>query len=98
MKPLKVLVLIEKGLTSYGAYSPDVPGCYAGGQTREEVIELMQEALQAHINFLIETHRPLPWVLRKHVWVTRAISLLSWIREWVHQKEEIAYLDVVVAS
>ena len=51
MKPMKVIVLIEKGPTSYGAYSPDVPGCYAGGQTREEVISLLQEALQTHIDF-----------------------------------------------
>lgn len=32
----KILVVIEKGETSYGAYSPDVPGCVAFGVTREE--------------------------------------------------------------
>ncbi len=32
-----ILVIIEKGPTSYGAYSPDVPGCVAVGDTRDEV-------------------------------------------------------------
>ncbi len=98
MKPMKVIVLIEKGPTSYGAYSPDVPGCYAGGQTREEVISLLQEALQTHIDFLIETHRPLPWALRKHIWTSQLHGMFSWIRKRLHHKEEIAYLNVAVAS
>ena len=33
--------IIEKGENSYGAYSPDVPGCVAVGDTREEVEQLM---------------------------------------------------------
>lgn len=45
----RILVIIEKGETSYGAYSPDVPGCVAVGDTREEVEERMREALQFHL-------------------------------------------------
>ena len=30
----RILVIIEKGENSYGAYSPDVPGCVAVGDTR----------------------------------------------------------------
>ena len=55
-----ILVIIEKGPTSYGAYSPDVPGCVAVGDTREEVEQLMREALQSHIQLMQEEHLPLP--------------------------------------
>jgi len=37
----RILVIIEKGENSYGAYSPDVPGCVAVADTREEVEQLM---------------------------------------------------------
>jgi predicted RNase H-like HicB family nuclease len=42
----KILVIIEKGESFYGAYSPDVPGCVAVGDTREEALQLFREALQ----------------------------------------------------
>ena len=33
---MKYTVIIEKGPTSYGAYLPDLPGCIAAGESREE--------------------------------------------------------------
>ena len=56
----KILVIIEKGESSYGAYSPDVPGCVAVGDTREEVEQLMREALQFHLQMMLEENLPLP--------------------------------------
>jgi predicted RNase H-like HicB family nuclease len=56
----RILVIIEKGENSYGAYSPDVPGCVAVGDTREEVERLMREALQEHLELMQEEHLPLP--------------------------------------
>ncbi len=56
----RFLVLIEKGETSYGAYSPDVPGCVAVGDTEEETLELMQEALQAHLELMAQDGDPMP--------------------------------------
>ena len=55
----RILVIIEKGEHSYGAYSPDVPGCVAVGDTREEVEHLMKEALQEHLQMMREEHQPL---------------------------------------
>ena len=46
---MRYLVVIERGPTSYGAYSPDVPGCYAVGDTPQETVALMQEAIEEHI-------------------------------------------------
>jgi predicted RNase H-like HicB family nuclease len=56
----KILVIIEKGENSYGAYSPDIPGCVAVGETREEVEQLMKEALQQHLQMLLEENLPFP--------------------------------------
>jgi predicted RNase H-like HicB family nuclease len=56
----RILIIIEKGPTSWGAYSPDVPGCVAVGETREEVERRMWEALQSHLQLMQEEHLPLP--------------------------------------
>ncbi len=56
----RVLVIIEKGESSYGAYSPDVPGCVAVADTREEVERLIKEALQEHLQLMREENLPLP--------------------------------------
>jgi predicted RNase H-like HicB family nuclease len=37
-------VIIEKGATSYGAYVPDLPGCVASAETKEEVLRLISES------------------------------------------------------
>ena len=42
---MKYTVIIEKGPTSYGAYIPDLPGCVAAGDTREEVVSLITGAV-----------------------------------------------------
>ena len=53
-------VLIERGLTSYGASVPDLPGCFAVGDTREEAERLIQEAIAAHLSLLRESGLPVP--------------------------------------
>jgi predicted RNase H-like HicB family nuclease len=54
------LVVIERGLTSYGAYVPDLPGCVAAGESRAEVEGLIREAIELHIEGLREGGNPLP--------------------------------------
>lgn len=54
------LVVIEKGENSYGAYVPDLPGCIAAGETREEALQLIQEAIVFHLEGLKEGGQPVP--------------------------------------
>ncbi len=49
---MEYTVIIEQGPTSFGAYAPDLPGCVAVGETREEVLELMREAIEFHLDGL----------------------------------------------
>ncbi len=48
------LVIYEQGENSWGAYAPDLPGCIAAGETREDVERLMREAVAAHLEMLSE--------------------------------------------
>ena len=57
---MQYLVVIERGPSSYGAYVPDLPGCVAVGQTREEVETLIHEAIEFHIGGLREDGHPIP--------------------------------------
>lgn len=56
----RILVVLEKGETSYRASSPDVPGCVVVGDTREEALQLFREALQEHLELMRDEHLPLP--------------------------------------
>lgn len=57
---MRYAVIIEKGPESYGAYVPDLPGCVAAGDTREEVMSLIREAMEFHIEGLKQEGAPIP--------------------------------------
>ena len=57
---MKYAVVFEKGPTSYGAYVPDLPGCVAVGDTLEEVERLIQEAIEFHIEGMLDDGDPIP--------------------------------------
>jgi predicted RNase H-like HicB family nuclease len=46
------LVVIEREGESWGAYCPDLPGTGVVGDTREEVEELIREAIAFHLDGL----------------------------------------------
>lgn len=60
MTPMKYLVIVEKSENGFGAYVPDLPGCIAAGATRDEVITLIQEAIEFHIDALKRSGDPVP--------------------------------------
>ncbi len=49
---MRYMIVVEKGDTSWGAHVPDLPGCVAVGESRDEVIELIREAIGFHIDCL----------------------------------------------
>jgi predicted RNase H-like HicB family nuclease len=56
----RYVVVIEHGDTSWGAHVPDLPGCAAVGETREEVVRLIREAISLHIEELGREGLPVP--------------------------------------
>ena len=60
MKMHRFLVVIEKANGNYSAYSPDLPGCVATGDTREDAEHNMHEAVRIHVDGLLEDGLPIP--------------------------------------
>jgi len=54
------MVVVERGDTSWGAHVPDLPGCVAVGETREEALRLIREAIEFHIDSLRRDGLPVP--------------------------------------
>ena len=57
---MKYIVVVEEGPESYGAYVPDLPGCAVIGESRGEVIKLIQEAIKLHLRGLKEHGDDIP--------------------------------------
>jgi predicted RNase H-like HicB family nuclease len=57
---VRYLVVVEQGPTSFGAYVPDLPGCVAAGETREEALSLIREAIEFHIEGLRQAGEAIP--------------------------------------
>ncbi len=54
LNPMQYMVVVEQGPTSFGAYVPDLPGCVAAGESRDEVVTLIREAIEMHLEALQE--------------------------------------------
>jgi predicted RNase H-like HicB family nuclease len=52
--------VIEPTSTGYSAFSPDVPGCAAAGDTEEETRRNFQDALASHFEMMREIGEPIP--------------------------------------
>jgi predicted RNase H-like HicB family nuclease len=57
---MQYLVVIEEGESGFGAYVPDLPGCIAAAASRGEVLTLIEEAIEFHIEGLKEHGDPVP--------------------------------------
>lgn len=57
---MNYMVVIERGEKSWGAHVPDLPGCVAVSETRDEVLQLVREAIGFHIEGLRQDGVPVP--------------------------------------
>ena len=53
-------MVVEKGENSFGAYVPDLPGCIAAAETKEELLRLIHEAIEFHVEGLRQDGQPIP--------------------------------------
>lgn len=56
---MRYVVIVEKGEKNYGAYVPDLPGCVAVAETKREVLKLIREAIELHLESMREEGLPL---------------------------------------
>ncbi len=57
---MQYLIVLEKGPTSFGAHVPDLPGCIAVGESKAEVLKLIREAIELHLEDLKQTGEKIP--------------------------------------
>ena len=57
---MRYMVVIEKGDSSFGSYVPDLPGCVAAADSKEEALKLIEEAIESHIQSLRQDGQPVP--------------------------------------
>jgi predicted RNase H-like HicB family nuclease len=57
---MRYMVVIEQGPDSFGAYVPDLPGCIAAAGTKQEVLRLIREAIEFHLEGLKDEGTALP--------------------------------------
>jgi predicted RNase H-like HicB family nuclease len=56
----RYLIVIEKSETGFSAYSPDVLGCIATGDTLDQTIANIKSALEFHLQGLLEDGEEIP--------------------------------------
>ena len=57
---MRYAIVIENAGPNYSAYVPDLPGCVATGATAEEVEREIREAIEFHLEGLLEDGFPIP--------------------------------------
>jgi predicted RNase H-like HicB family nuclease len=57
---MKYAVVVEKVERNYEAYVPDLPGCVAVGETKEEALQLIKEAIELHLESMREEGVSIP--------------------------------------
>lgn len=53
-------VVLEPSATGFGVYVPDLPGCVSVGETREEALAMIAEAIAGHIECMVEQGESVP--------------------------------------
>jgi predicted RNase H-like HicB family nuclease len=53
-------VVFEKAKSNWGAYVPDLPGCTTTGSTLEETKHNIREAIELHLEAMLEVGEPIP--------------------------------------
>lgn len=57
---VRYVVILERDEDGFGAYVPDLPGCVAVGETKDEALRLIGEAVGLHVESLREDGLPIP--------------------------------------
>jgi predicted RNase H-like HicB family nuclease len=59
-RKFKLSVIVEKDKEGYFAFSPQLQGCYSQGETYEEVMENIKDAIRLHLEDRLESNESIP--------------------------------------
>ncbi|MBW8049598.1 MAG: type II toxin-antitoxin system HicB family antitoxin [Cytophagales bacterium] len=57
---MRYTVIYEQCPKSWGAYVPDLPGCVAVGDSKNEVAKLIKDAIEFHLEGMRKDNEPIP--------------------------------------
>jgi predicted RNase H-like HicB family nuclease len=57
---MRYAVVVEKAEQNYSAFVPDLPGCVAAAETKEELLALIREAIDFHLEGMREAGEVIP--------------------------------------
>ena len=57
---MRYAIVIEKAISNYAAYVPDLPGCITTGDTVAETESFIREAIEFHLEGLKADGLPIP--------------------------------------
>jgi predicted RNase H-like HicB family nuclease len=60
MNAYKFSVIVEKDKDGYFAFCPELQGCYTQGDTYEDVLENIRDAIHLHVEDRIESGEEIP--------------------------------------
>jgi len=60
MKSYRFSVLIERDKDGYFAFCPELQGCYSQGDTYEEALENIRDAIHLHLEDRLESGEEIP--------------------------------------
>ncbi len=60
MRNYHFAVVVEKDEDGYFAYCPELQGCYTQGQTFEEVMENIKDAMRLHVEDRLANNESVP--------------------------------------
>ncbi len=58
MESYRFAIVVEKDKDGYFAYCPELQGCYTQGETFEEVIENIKDAIKLHVEDRLSNNEP----------------------------------------
>jgi len=59
MNNYRFTVIVEKDENGYFAYCPDLQGCYTQGDTFEEVMKSIKDAIELHVEDRLASNEPI---------------------------------------
>jgi predicted RNase H-like HicB family nuclease len=57
---MRFTILVDRTASGFSAHVPDLPGCVAAGETKEETMQLIKEAIEFHIEGMRQHGEPIP--------------------------------------
>ena len=62
MNKYRMSVIVEKDQDGYFVFCPELQGCYTQGDTYEEAMENIKDAIRLHIEDMLESGEDIPLV------------------------------------